>query len=173
MENKIFFSLVILCVFTHSIRLVFEILKDKKLLEANRSTFMVILPNMMILWISWFALCNFDTWNISIPGVIQGTGLVLVIAGVLLFFISLYTIKSLESYDGDLITTGIYSKLRHPMYLGFIFWLIGFPIFSEAVFSFLLSFVFIANVLFWRHLEEKELEQRFPAYKEYRKTTVF
>jgi protein-S-isoprenylcysteine O-methyltransferase Ste14 len=85
----------------------------------------------------------------------------------------LFTIKTLESYEGDLITTGIYSKIRHPMYLGFILWSIGFPIFFGALFSFILSFLFIGNILFWRYLEEKELIERFADYQEYKKTTIF
>jgi protein-S-isoprenylcysteine O-methyltransferase Ste14 len=84
-----------------------------------------------------------------------------------------FTIKTLESYEGDLITKGIYSKIRHPMYFGFILWLIGFPIFFGALFSCILSFLFIVNVLFWRYLEEKELEKRFPSYPDYKKTTIF
>ena len=90
-----------------------------------------------------------------------------------LFLIALFTIKTFESYEGDLITKGIYSKVRHPMYLGFIFWLIGFPIIFGALFSLVLSLVFIANILFWRYLEEKELELRFSSYLDYKKTTIF
>jgi protein-S-isoprenylcysteine O-methyltransferase Ste14 len=93
--------------------------------------------------------------------------------GIIAFLSGLITIKTLESYDGDLITKGIYSKIRHPMYLGFIFWLIGLPIFFGALIPIFLSVIFVANVLFWRYLEEKELEKRFPAYPDYRKTTIF
>ena len=57
--------------------------------------------------------------------------------------------------------------------VGFILWLIGFPVFCGAVFSFFLSLPFIANVLFWRYLEEKELAERFPAYRDYKKKTIF
>jgi protein-S-isoprenylcysteine O-methyltransferase Ste14 len=79
----------------------------------------------------------------------------------------------LESYEGDLITSGIYSKIRHPMYLGFILWSIGFPIYFGGLFSFILSFLFIGNILFWRYLEEKELAGRFPSYEVYKRTTLF
>jgi len=85
----------------------------------------------------------------------------------------LFTIKSLESYDGDLITKGINSKLRHPMYTAFILWLIGFPIFYGAIYSIFLAILFGANILFWRYLEEKELVKRFPSYRDYKKTTLF
>lgn len=99
--------------------------------------------------------------------------MILSIAGVIVFLTGLLTIKTLESYDGDLITNGIYSFFRHPMYLGFILWLIGFPVYFEALLPLILSVFFIMNVLYWRYLEEKELEKRFPSYPEYRKKTIF
>jgi protein-S-isoprenylcysteine O-methyltransferase Ste14 len=97
----------------------------------------------------------------------------LAIVCVILFITALLTIKTLENYKGDLITKGVYSKIRHPMYLGFILWSIGFPVYYGALFSFILSFLFIANILFWRYLEEIDLENRFPDYKEYKKKTIF
>jgi len=158
---------------THVVRAVYEILKHKQLLKPGKLSFVIIFTNMAILWMSWFALCSQDIYRIHYAEVYHYLGLLFVIMGALAFFTALFTIKTLESYDGVLITKGIYSKIRHPMYLGFICWLIGFPIIFGALFSFLLSLLFIANVLFWRSLEEIELEKRFPDYREYKKTTLF
>lgn len=158
---------------THIVRAVYEILKHKQLLKPGKLSFVIIFTNMAILWMSWFALCSQDIYRIHYAGVYHYLGLLLAIMGALAFFTALFTIKTLESYDGDLITKGIYSKIRHPMYLGFICWLIGFPIIFGALFSFFLSLLFIANVLFWRSLEEIELGKRFPSYSEYKKTTLF
>lgn len=173
MRKELFFALAILCVLTHIIRTVYEIMKHKKLLKAGKLSFMIIFSNMIILWLSWFLLCWFDVYKFDIPVIIRFTGISFVAIGMIFFLTGLVTIKTLESYDGDLIKTGIYSVIRHPMYTGFILWLIGFPIFCGAVFSFFLSVLFIANVLFWRSLEEKELEKRFPDYQDYKKTTIF
>jgi protein-S-isoprenylcysteine O-methyltransferase Ste14 len=173
MDNNWFFILVTVCVSAHLIRLIYEILKHKKLLKASKLTFIIVFSDMAILWISWFLLCSLDIYKIDLPAFVRYAGITLVSIGALAFFIGLYTIKTLESYEGDLITKGIYSKIRHPMYVGFIFWLIGFPIFWGALFSFFLSLILIANVLFWRYLEEKELEKRFVSYKDYKKKTWF
>jgi protein-S-isoprenylcysteine O-methyltransferase Ste14 len=142
-------------------------------LKAGRLSFIIIFTNMIILWVSWILLCSYDIYKIDIPGIIRYTGMLLAAVGLVLFLTGLYTIKTLESYDGDLITTGIYSLTRHPMYSGFILWLIGFPISFGSFFSLILAVLFIANVLFWRYLEEKELEKRFPGYPDYQKTTIF
>ena len=129
--------------------------------------------NMILLWVSWFLLCKNDIYKIDLPSLTIYIGLLISVLGLIMFLTALFTIKTLESYEGDLITTGIYSKIRHPMYLGFICWLIGFPLIFDAIFSLIFSFIFICNVLFWRYLEEKELLGRFPTYADYRKKTIF
>lgn len=173
MKKELFVILIILCTITHIIRTVYEILKHKKMLKPNNLSFIIVLINMLLLWASWFALCSLDIYRIALPDIIRYLGISFVGLGIIIFLTSLYTIKALESYDGDLITHGIYSKVRHPMYLGFILWLTGMPVYFGGLISFTLCIVFIVNVLYWRHLEEKELENRFPAYKEYKKTTIF
>lgn len=173
MNNQTFTVLVSLCVITHIIRSAYEILKHKKILNPNKLTFTIIFPNMALLWISWFVLCSYDINKINLPTIINYFGLLLCLIGVIFFITALLTIKTLEDYAGDLITKGIYSRIRHPMYLGFILWSLGFPIYFGAIFSFILSFPFIANILFWRYLEEIELEKRFIHYKKYKTKTLF
>jgi protein-S-isoprenylcysteine O-methyltransferase Ste14 len=173
MKNTLFFILTGICIFTHMIRTIYEILKHRKRLVPDKHSFIVVFTNMIVLWISWFLLCSLDSFRIDLSPVISFFGLMLVILGVLMFLTALLTIKSLETYAGDLISHGIYSRIRHPMYLAFIFWLIGMPLFYGAYISFALAVVLTANVLFWRHLEEMELVKRFAGYREYRKRTVF
>ena len=165
--------LVTVCIITHVIRATYEIMKHKKMIKATWLSFIIVFTNMLLLWVSWFALCILDISKIDLPDFIRFIGIVLVVLGVIVFLTGLITIKALESYEGDLITHGIYSKIRHPMYLGFILWLVGMPVYCGGLYSFVLCLLFMANVLFWRHLEEKELESRFPAYKEYKNTTLF
>ena len=173
MNKELFFILAIACLITHLVRLVYEILKHKQVIVASKLSFAIIFINMIILWISWILLCRFDIFKISLPDIIRYLGISVAGVGIIAFLTGLLTIKTLESYEGDLITTGIYSIIRHPMYFGFILWVIGFPIYFGALFSLILSTLFITNILFWRYLEEKELEKRVPAYLDYKKTTIF
>ncbi|MCX6256526.1 MAG: NnrU family protein [Bacteroidia bacterium] len=173
MDKNIFLVLVIVCIITHIIRSAYEILKYKKILNANKFTFVIMFINMILLWVSWFVLCAIDIHRIELAGIIRYFGISLVGIGIIIFLMALFTIKTLESYEGDLITKGIYSIIRHPMYLGFILWLIGLPIYFGALFSFILSFIFIANILFWRYLEEIELVERFSSYMDYKIKTIF
>lgn len=173
MENKLFFIMVAICSFTHICRTVYEVMKHRGLLKPGKLSFVIMFTNMLLLWVSWFLLCRNDISRISIPEIIKYTGLILTGLGIVAFLMALITIKTLESYDGDLITGGIYSIFRHPMYAGFILWLIGFPLYFGALYSLILSVLFISNILLWRSLEEKELAKRFPSYGEYRKSTIF
>jgi protein-S-isoprenylcysteine O-methyltransferase Ste14 len=173
MENNLFFILVIICFFSHIVRFVYEILKHKKKITPNKLSFVIVFTDMFLLWTSWFYLCSKDPFKINLPEIARYLGLLFAGFGLVIFLIALFTIKTLESYDGELITKGVYSKIRHPMYFSFILWCLGFPIFCDALFSLILSFLFIANILFWRYLEEKELEERFVSYKEYKKKTIF
>ncbi len=173
MKDKLFLILTGICIFTHIIRTIYEILKHRKSLVPDKNSFILVFINMIFLWVSWFLLCSLDPFRIELPGVLNYLGLLLVAIGVTMFLVALSTIKSLETYSGDLITRGIYTRIRHPMYLSFILWLIGMPLFYGAYFSLLIALLFIGNVLFWRHLEELELISRYQDYKEYRKRTMF
>lgn len=173
MKNQSFIFLAALCLLAHIIRTTYEVLKHKNLLKPSKLSFVIIFTNMAVLWISWIFLCSSDINKINLPIIIRYLGFSLCIIGLIFFITALLTIKTLETYDGDLITKGIYSKIRHPMYLGFILWSIGFPVYFGAGFSFILSFVFISNILFWRYLEEIELDKRFPGYKKYKVKTLF
>lgn len=173
MENNRFIILVIICLATHVIRTIYEILKHQNRIKATKTSFVIVFTNMLLLWASWFGLCASDPYSFEMPGLVEYLGIALVAVGVLLFIIALLTIKSLESYEGDLITKGIYSRIRHPMYLAFILWLIGLPVFYSAPVSMALAILLIINVMYWRHLEEIELLERYTAYREYRRTTIF
>lgn len=173
MDKNQFFLLVAVCIATHVIRTIYEILKHKQIIHATKLTFVIVFVNMFLLWGSWFGICSDDPNGIILPGFVRYTGLVLVVAGIAIFITALLTIRALEDYEGDLITHGIYSIVRHPMYLAFILWLTGMPLYAGGYVAYFLAIVFIANVLFWRHLEEQELMNRFPGYQEYKKKTIF
>lgn len=173
MGENVFVVLVVVCIITHFARDVYEVLKDRQILRPDRTTFLVMFSNMALLWLSWCLLCALDPYRLDFPGAIRYAGIALFGIGVLLFVVGLLTLGTLESYENDLVTKGIYSRIRHPMYLAFILWLIGLPLSFGGLFSFILAPIFVANVLLWRHLEEKELEQRFVSYKEYKRVTLF
>jgi protein-S-isoprenylcysteine O-methyltransferase Ste14 len=65
------------------------------------------------------------------------------------------------------ISTGLYARLRHPMYMGGLFCFIGMPLALGSCWG-LLVFLLILPALIWRIVdEEKLLAGNLPGYAEY------
>ncbi len=173
MDSSQFTIWIFICVAAHAIRTTYEVLKHRKIVRPNRITFAIILPVMLLLWASWMSASSTDILPLDFPDVVRYFGLAVCIIGVAIFIVALVTIRALESYDGPLMTKGIYSVLRHPMYFAFILWLYGFPVFFGGGLTMAISWILMVNVLWWRYYEERELSTRFPEYEEYRKKTIF
>jgi methanethiol S-methyltransferase len=95
-----------------------------------------------------------------------GVALVLALGGVI-------QLRGVENID-HLVTTGLFSRLRHPMYAGFILWIVGWATTYGALGSLTVGVLCIGNIIYWRHLEDDELEARYGGrYREYRLGTWF
>ena len=173
MDDTMFYIWMTIGLVTHAVRSTYEVLKHMKVIQPTRVSFVIMFANMALLWASWMAMCETDVYRVPIPDAIRYIGLGIVVLGAVLFLTALLTIKALETYEGDLMTKGIYSKIRHPMYLSFILWLIGYSVFTGSLISSIVSIIFIVNVLFWRYLEEKDLTLRYPMYDDYKQRTLF
>ncbi len=172
METVFFISFGI-CFVCYMIRTVFNILNYKKSsLAKNKKVVTSIYIVMGILWFSWGQMCFSDPIRMNIPNWIRYIGLFSFLTGVFLFVFSHLRLKGFED-KGKLIRTGIYSKIRNPMYLGFIIWIIGFPIFTQSLVTLASSAIWASHIIYWKILEEKKLEEKYEEYKEYKKKTWF
>jgi protein-S-isoprenylcysteine O-methyltransferase Ste14 len=101
-------------------------------------------------------------------------GLVMIIAGIVIRFVAIATLKRnfsglLRIREGHtLIKTGIYRWVRHPAYLGAILLFIGIPIMLSSILGFLVTLLLVLYLLHRIKLEEGMLIERFGAeYEEY------
>jgi protein-S-isoprenylcysteine O-methyltransferase Ste14 len=139
----------------------------------SKILFAVILTDMIVLWISWFGMCPLDPLVVNVPNPIRIAGLILFLTGMVLAIGALVQLRGVENID-HLVTTGLFALTRHPMYLGFILWIIGWSLYHAAGASFIAGCVGIVNVLFWRHLEEDKLSANYgETYKQYQTKTRF
>jgi len=162
-----------ICFISFTIRSVFNVLVYKKHPWAeNRAIVTSVFIVMGILWFSWFSMCFNDLVKMSIPVWIRYLGLLFFIVG---FFLFVFSHRKMSGFKdkGGLVTGGIYSRIRNPMYLGFIIWLIGFPLFTRSFITLASSPIWISFIFYWKILEEKELEKKYKEYKEYKKRTWF
>jgi protein-S-isoprenylcysteine O-methyltransferase Ste14 len=117
-------------------------------------------------------MCFTDPTILSLPSGIRYIGLLFFITGIVLFIFSHVNLKGFED-KGHLVRKGIYSRIRNPMYLGFVLWIIGFPLFLQKGLTLLSSIIWITHIMIWKALEEKELEKKYPDFNQYKKTTWF
>ncbi|MFI5090330.1 MAG: methyltransferase family protein [Terriglobales bacterium] len=75
-------------------------------------------------------------------------------------------------FEQRLVTTGIRARVRHPVYLGHLFELIGWSLGTGSVVIYVLTGFAILTGAVMMHMEDDELERRFgDPYRQYRKAT--
>ena len=170
-EFLILLGLFLVCLVT---RTTYELAKTAGRVNVkSKPLFAAVFAVMCLLWVSWFMMCPVDPWSLSTPAAVRWAGLGVFLAGWVLAIGALIQLKGLEDIE-HLVTGGLFSKLRHPMYTGFICWILGWGVYHGATASLIAGVLGIANTLYWRQLEDAALIPRLGhLYPEYRKGTWF
>lgn len=66
-------------------------------------------------------------------------------------------------------TEGLYKFVRHPLYLSVLIIIIGWCMYSYSIISILCPIAALIFLIFKIKFEEKQLNDKFPEYKEYQK----
>lgn len=115
----------------------------------------------------------FDSAEAPLVNVI--TGLALFLADAMLVFRAEQTMglrrlvgKAELEGAGELATTGIYARIRHPRYAGMMLSVLGACLLAATLLLWVICAVWLLLVVFVIHVEERELRRRFgSAYDEY------
>ena len=103
--------------------------------------------------------------------------LILSLIGILLSAIAILQLrKNLSPFpspvsSGTLVKSGIFKKIRHPIYSGLIIFFSSYAIYEESGTKLLVSFVLVILFYFKSVYEEKLLIEKFPAYCTYKRTS--
>ena len=172
--NTQFYVFLVLCLVGLTIRTTYEVLKKQgKLDPQNKIVFAVVFTGMSMIFISWFFMGMADPWRINVPAGIRWIGVAFVVGGLLLAAGAFRQLGGLENID-HLESSGVFARIRHPMYTGFILFILGWVVYFGALASLIAACVAIANILYWRKLEEnKMLADYGEEYIQYRKRTWF
>ncbi|HLS30219.1 MAG TPA: isoprenylcysteine carboxylmethyltransferase family protein [Flavobacteriaceae bacterium] len=147
-------------------------MKPKTNTTAQDIKYVAIQFLILLLFIVFPNLVYFD-----FPEFIIWIGIGISVIGFILFIISIVTLgKSLSLYPSpssktELVTNGIYSRIRHPIYTGLLLFLLGISIAFAGLIKFIL---FLAAVILFSKkadYEESRLIKKYPEYKNYQSRT--
>ena len=172
--HSTYFLVAGVCLLGLAIRTSYELLKKAGRVDPkSTAVFSVVFVAMCLMLASWPVMCPLDPWRIALPGAVRGIGLGLVTAALALAVGGLVQLRGLENID-HLVTTGLFARIRHPMYTGFILFIAGWVVRDGAAASLVVGLVCIGNILYWRRLEETALGSLYgERYRAYRRTTWF
>lgn len=172
--HTIYLPIAGLCLICLGVRTSYELLKKNGRVDTeNKAVFTVVFVAMCLMLGSWPAMGPNDPVRLVVPAFVRLSGFGLVAAGLMLAVGGLVQLRGLENID-HLVTSGLYSRLRHPMYSGFVLWIVGWSLAFGGVVTLAVGTLCIANILYWRSLEEVAMQARFgEAYRAYRKGTWF
>ncbi len=105
-------------------------------------------------------------------------GLVMFVAGVVIRFVAIATLKRNFSgalrirADHTLVKSGIYKRVRHPAYLGAILLFTGIPVMLSSLLGFLVMLLLVPYLLHRINLEESMMIERFgKEYEDYMRSS--
>jgi protein-S-isoprenylcysteine O-methyltransferase Ste14 len=139
----------------------------------SRIVFWVVFAGMCMMWMGWFNMAPADPFRVAVPDPVRSLGLGATGLGLVLAVGALVQLRGLENID-HLVTTGLFSRIRHPMYTGFLLWIAGWAAAHGAFLSLAAGTAGVVGILHWRRLEEDAAQRQFgEAYSNYRRQTWF
>jgi len=150
-------------------------------IQEGQSTFdKIILIIFVLTFTAWFIIMPLDArrfrWSPEFPFWLKAIGAV---SYTLTFVIFLFTfrqntfaapvVKIQQERGQKVISTGLYGIVRHPLYGGAIFWLLGAPLMLGSVCGIVLGFVMIVTLAVRSIGEEETLKQGLEGYEAYMK----
>lgn len=139
-----------------------------------------LLMTFLVGTIVWFILIPLDAgrfhWSPEFPLWVKVIGAILYISNFPVIFAAFRensfaapVVKMQKERGQKVISTGIYSIIRHPMYLGGTLLMLGAPLLLGSVYGLLLGILLTITLYFRTFGEEKMLIQELEGYPEYMK----
>lgn len=125
-----------------------------------------------------FLLFLFPTnYHLEIPVFLQIPSLILAIVGFIIVLVALFNLdKALTAFptpknNSELITSGLYKYVRHPIYTGILLTFFGYSIYSTSISRLIISVLLMILFYFKTNYEEQKLSQKYPEYGAYKART--
>jgi protein-S-isoprenylcysteine O-methyltransferase Ste14 len=130
----------------------------------------VLLVVALLSFMAWLA--SMGRWHGSLPLVLQCAGALLILACFAIvqrtFRENAFTAPVVKIQEAqEVISTGPYSVVRHPMYAGVLLFFIGAPLLLSSLIGLCWVPVIAALIAVRAVLEERTLSEGLPGYREY------
>lgn len=146
--------------------------------EGQKPWDKVLLSLFFLEFLVWFAIMPIDArrrgWSPTFPLWIKIAGTLLLLLASFLLFEALKentfaapVVKMQKERGQKVISTGLYSIVRHPMYAGATLLFISAPLLLGSVYGLIMGFVLIVTIAIRSVGEEAMLKQELPGYREY------
>lgn len=116
-------------------------------------------------------------YHFKVVAFLQIPSLILSILGFIIVLVALFNLdKSLTAFptpknNSELITSGLYNYVRHPIYTGILLTVFGYSFYSASISRLTISVLLLILFYFKTNYEEHKLSQKYPEYGAYKART--
>lgn len=150
------------------------IIQSRSSIKPEKSFDVLLLVGLGLAFFSMFLITAFNV-RFELPRLDLIWEIIGFIGVILAYFIiflvmreNAYASKVIEVQEGQkVISTGPYAYVRHPMYAGFLFMCVGFPLALGALLALPSGIIAIILMAIRAYYEEKTLIEDLEGYKEY------
>ena len=161
MSNLVYFLIAVLIMFVY---MIIDGISHQKFKKTINLWFHILGISILVISFAILTIIEFRFSVLIYPGIL------IIIIGFILIYLSYIDIKKDFLRAKKVTRTGIYTKVRHPMYLGLILLYIGISLFSSSLLVSLYSLIAILFIIWQAVNEEKHLIKRFgKEYLNYKK----
>ena len=146
--------------------------------EENEQKIVILISGIVFLLAFILAGLNFRFEWFQLPQIVVITASIIFLLSYIMYAEvlreNMYLSRTVEvSENQEVIDTGLYGIVRHPMYTSTIFLFLSMPLILDSLFSFIVMFIYPIVIISRIKNEEKVLERELEGYKEYKEKVKY
>ena len=156
------------------------LLKERLDVKEKESKQRVVVKASALMFILGFVIAglNYRYGWIKLPNIVVIIASIIFILSYVMYAVVLkqnaFLARTIKvDKEQKLITTGLYSIVRHPMYTATIFLFLSMPLILNSIISFIIFLIYPFVIVARINNEEEVLEKELNGYKEYKKKVKY